>query len=646
MDEPKDEHSPPLNILLGAYNQTYLICKREVVESKGEEEDDSYQERRVLFRCGNWCYTGNITLDKEYVCLNDLPKAIPMLQRQQNRLHFYCNASGVPSESQFFGPLKFVNEATEFAANELGSEHVQDELAKWSEAHEWLKDEVSRTYFELQADAPACMSELALAASKTYSRGLVIITVYFESVFYVVVQDGEGDQPLLDVKFPDVSQPGRGIQLCSYNELGGRWRALTLWHSAATSTPSRAYSQPAPQKTLSLSSDSYVQMYTILKAVSEPGCATNPYHEVLFRFGSWCYSGSVQLTPQLELTDLPHIIPALRMQQSRLDFVCDVTRIPVTSPFSKPMSYMAKLEQRLECQLAHAEQALRDLVNRLSVNNVDDSSVAAWLDASDPSRSFFEFQLALPNDVATRQLKNVELIASKTYLPSGVLLISVLFDSTLYAILCDMAGEQPLLDSRFPNVSSKGRGYLLASHPYGIDGWPELRKVTIWQTKQDLDFQPVCRSPVHHKSTDGDDEDDHSSETEGTECENPLSARTSAVVAQSKADGPIMNDRYKSSKPDDHQRKARDDRTDASKQVEATNSIQSAPTAEPKTTPHPLLSEHRLHGSTGRVNAPHRVPAVASLNEKLQKVREQLSSSGTEAPWDDFGRPRNISFKK
>ena len=47
------------------------------------------------------------------------------------------------------------------------------------------------------------MDGIALAASKTYARGLVFITVYFEKAFYVVVQDGEGDQPLLDVKFPD-----------------------------------------------------------------------------------------------------------------------------------------------------------------------------------------------------------------------------------------------------------------------------------------------------------------------------------------------------------------------------------------------------------------------------------------------------------
>jgi len=47
-----------------------------------------------------------------------------------------------------------------------------------------------------------------------------------------------------------------------------------------------------------------------------------------------------------------------------------------------------------------------------------------------------------------------------------------------------------------------------------------------------------------------------------------------------------------------------------------------------------------------KVNAPHRVPANAALNEKLAKMRSELSAGGSEAPWDEFGRPRGLSFKK
>lgn len=61
-------------------------------------------------------------------------------------------------------------------------------------------------------------------------------------------------------------------------------------------------------------------------------CFAKNHHRLSFcvrgnvRFGSWCYSGTVQLTPTLALADIPHVIPALRMQQSKLDFMCDVSQ--------------------------------------------------------------------------------------------------------------------------------------------------------------------------------------------------------------------------------------------------------------------------------------------------------------------------------
>ena len=62
---------------------------------------------------------------------------------------------------------------------------------------------------------PSMMDDVALVCSKTYSRGLVFVTIFFEGSFYFTVADGEGDQPLLDVKFPDVSHHGQGIQVAA-----------------------------------------------------------------------------------------------------------------------------------------------------------------------------------------------------------------------------------------------------------------------------------------------------------------------------------------------------------------------------------------------------------------------------------------------
>ena len=134
MRDPSPGAAPTANILEGTYNQTYLIRTVDGAAERGakcgsdDEDDDDFAERRVLFRCGNWCYTGNVTLDKAKVLLSDLPRIIPTLQRQQNRLHFYCNASNVPGESSFKEPLEFVGEGAAFAAGELSSERVHEEL--------------------------------------------------------------------------------------------------------------------------------------------------------------------------------------------------------------------------------------------------------------------------------------------------------------------------------------------------------------------------------------------------------------------------------------------------------------------------------------------------------------------------------------
>lgn len=48
--------------------------------------------------------------------------------------------------------------------------------------------------------------------------------------------------------------------------------------------------------------------------------------------------------------------------------------------------------------------------------------------------------------------------------------------------MADAAQENPLLDSRFPDVSGKGRGYQVNAYPQGAEDWPALRKVSVWQT--------------------------------------------------------------------------------------------------------------------------------------------------------------------
>lgn len=142
---------PPTGLLRG-YTQTYLVRKHQKnstppsVAGGGEgKESDETCEYEVLFRCGNWCYTGHVVL-KSDISLSDAPLMIPLLQRQQSRLHYYCNADGIPPQSNFHHPIKLLYEATDFAAETLSSDIVNKELATWSDIHSWVEDPVG-TFF-------------------------------------------------------------------------------------------------------------------------------------------------------------------------------------------------------------------------------------------------------------------------------------------------------------------------------------------------------------------------------------------------------------------------------------------------------------------------------------------------------------------
>lgn len=67
--------------------------------------------------------------------------------------------------------------------------------------------------------------------------------------------------------------------------------------------------------------------------------------------------------------------------------------------------------------------------------------------------------------------------------------------------------ENPLLDSKFPDVSSKGRGYQLSTFQDGVPAWPQLRKVSIWQTVEALEqeFRERASQIASAKASLGED---------------------------------------------------------------------------------------------------------------------------------------------
>jgi len=158
---------------------------------------------------------------------------------------------------------------------QLISDTVNDAIERYEKIYPWMDDDGVPSYFEINADSDVreAMNGIQCIASKTYARGLIFITVYFEGVFYVSIADGTGDQPLLDVRFPDVSKPGEGVTLVSYvdNDVSARWQKLTLWQSMAGEVKLASLLAPRAKKTKDLTSDCYVQSYVVMKPTQEDG---------------------------------------------------------------------------------------------------------------------------------------------------------------------------------------------------------------------------------------------------------------------------------------------------------------------------------------------------------------------------------------
>ena len=85
--EDKDG-APSAKALDEGYNQTYLIMANNSLAAESKSEDN----HEVFFRCGNWCYKGQIQFGGVTLNTEELPILIPMLQRQQGSLRYFCNA--------------------------------------------------------------------------------------------------------------------------------------------------------------------------------------------------------------------------------------------------------------------------------------------------------------------------------------------------------------------------------------------------------------------------------------------------------------------------------------------------------------------------------------------------------------------------
>ncbi len=188
--------------------------------------------------------------------------------------------------------------------SELSSDETLHKIASLSTKHDWIEND--RVYFELVGQTSHLFEDVKFICSKVYAytKGLIFNTIYFEGTIYVTLQDLEGQQPLININFPDVSLEGEGEVISLLDEKNSPWVKLSICQVKPAVFANLQNDKDAVKD---LSSDSYVQCYCILK--SKDG---SDNRDVMFRFGSWCYSGIVELAPALAKEDLPFLVPALR----------------------------------------------------------------------------------------------------------------------------------------------------------------------------------------------------------------------------------------------------------------------------------------------------------------------------------------------
>lgn len=653
MSKGEPEYPPSAKAIDEGYNQTYLISARDNESPRdykgGDSSINSEDERDVFFRCGNWCYKGLIQFNGLKIGLEDLPLLIPVLQKQQGSLRYTCNAKSVPAVSEYAQPILFLEEACEFIATQLISNTVEKELKKMSSIFPWINDDESQTYFELSLNSvPECMEKMSLIASKTYTRGLILISIYFEKAIYFIVQAGEGDQPLLDVRFPSVAQHGQGLHISCFAE-NEYWQKLTLWHVVDASHQQSPFdsisggnqigTRDLPRiKTINVANKHYEQTYCILKSSFDQYSPTlSVHHDVLFRFGSWCYSGRVQLTPSLNLADIPYVIPALRMQQSRLDYLCDVSAVPTTSPFAGALGYCQQISPVLGDHIAESEDTLQSLIDRLTGMGLGDS-VTRWLEG-DPSNSFFEFKVQ-PDDVLSDKFKNVELVVSKCYYASGIITITIIFQHNVYVSVLESNGENPLLDSKFPDVSGKGRGYQLQTHGEGTEDWPQLRKVSIWQTvgalEQEFKDKAVQLAEAKRLSDpNGSEKNSSNNSDSGSDVEECGDRSPSKEVSSSKLDDLDEH-------TGEHNPEQEGPFSTPSKAEEKESATPSSSSSKGACVDLSSASFTPTDATSARkIALPHHVPKMegGGLQSKMDEIREKMGMEGLSAPWDLKGKP-------
>lgn len=426
--------------------------------------------RHVLYRYGNYCYVDDLVLS-EVDSTSQLPRLLKELQAVQSKMTYLSeyDSLGETDEGVQLEKLKL---AMDFIQEELMGSTSQLEAAL--EDNSWVDAESGNLYFEFEMHSAYKCHDAEIIISKQYMQAVMMTVVLFKNRFLVTLADASAEQPLVDSIFVPVHGKSRGFQVTAYDHA---WFAkLSLWESQKMTkeeierqeAQSAAAAAALATSTLDLTGEGYTQTYIVMRPRNLKAGST--IRNVFFRFGGWCYSGQVDLGVQeLRLGDVPEVLPALQRQQSNLAFTCETSAVPTTSKYAPILVATKRAMAFFESEIVASESYLSKMA---------ELGITAWIE-EDWGAAFFELACYAGNE-----FEQVELIAAKTY-SRGIVLHSVLFNNSLYAVLADADDDQPLLDVAFPDVTARCRGLQIKSYSMPeADTGLVPRRLSVWEGRR------------------------------------------------------------------------------------------------------------------------------------------------------------------
>ena len=670
-----------------AGGQVYVVYRRK--EDGGE---GGATKREVSIRLGNDIFRGELGLTADEISLRDAVKVMCYIHAFRHTVPFSCKVKGLSASSNFSRVLSEIGHATSFLRSEIA--RVEDKITELSSHFlgAWISDEGDdHSYFELQTTGSAYLNDVELAFSKIFIGQLLLNIIYVGGTYYCTMDEAtESEQPLIDLTFPDIGKRGAGFQLETYDE-HPIFRKLSVWQvippslggSASTIRKSALEAkeddeakqiddltwmqwieanyeedefEPLDESVLPGGANEsfhggYVQTYCVLK--SQDG---TPTRRALFRYGEWCYAGTIELEDQVKLADVPHVLRCFQKQQGNLAYMCTIRNLPKNLPWSNPMRHLSGATAFLEKAISGSERELT-LMNEHQIAK----GIPAWIDEESGCQYF---ELVTSGDQP--HYEEVELLACKTYF-NEVVLISLYFGGSFYVTLSPSIDDQPLLDMSFPDVSTKCRGLQLATYRHR-----EFKKLMLWQSTRSV-WEAANRAVLEDRARKAakaraeaeaaralteESKEDGGHGTSGEGNENPRADskhnsnadRSTVGAAESKqARNPVQKNITAASGTVGQVQCARGrsrnrEAKEAPRRAEKRQVVEKGRPAE-KSQPKPLNPLSRkplgMKSQGSSVRAPHHLkPLGGARGGGLASLNASLPQS--DAPWDAQGRPKSL----